>query len=141
MPESTFDRNYATTSRSVSPSSRDLTPKTSGCAPMARRSRCGELTGGLGQDAGIHFRSELRDNFALCISKLKGPYTENFWVCADGQKVPVRGANGRVGSGCRNPLSIGTTRQLRALYLQAQGTLHRKLLGVRRWPEGPGAGS
>jgi hypothetical protein len=45
----------------------------------------------------------LRDNFALCISKLKGPYTENFCVCSDGQKVPVRGASGRVDIGCKNP--------------------------------------
>jgi hypothetical protein len=46
----------------------------------------------------------LRDNFALCISKLKGPYTENFCVCADGKKVPVQGANGQVTIGCKNPL-------------------------------------
>jgi hypothetical protein len=46
----------------------------------------------------------LRDNFALCISKLKGPYTENFCVCSDGKKVPVRGPNGQVGIGCKNPL-------------------------------------
>src|SRR6185295_8257094 len=46
----------------------------------------------------------LRDNFALCISKLKGPYTENFWVCADGQRVPVRGADGQVGAGCKKTL-------------------------------------
>src|SRR5262245_40110477 len=45
----------------------------------------------------------LRENFALCISKLKGPYTENFCVCADGEKVPVRAANGQVGIGCKNP--------------------------------------
>src|SRR5262245_52272560 len=45
----------------------------------------------------------LRDNFALCISKLKGPYTENFCVCSDGKKVPVRGASGQVGIGCKNP--------------------------------------
>ena len=49
-------------------------------------------------------QKELRDNFALCISKLKGPYTENFCVCADGQKVPVRGANGQIGAGCKNSL-------------------------------------
>jgi pyruvate phosphate dikinase-like enzyme len=46
----------------------------------------------------------LRDNFALCISKLKGPYTENFCVCADGKKVPVRGTNGEIGYGCKNSL-------------------------------------
>jgi hypothetical protein len=46
----------------------------------------------------------LRDNFALCNSKLKGPYTENFCVCSDGKKIPVRGANGRIDSGCKNPV-------------------------------------
>ena len=49
-------------------------------------------------------QKELRDNFALCISKLKGPYTENFCVCADGKRVPVRGANGQIGGGCKNTL-------------------------------------
>jgi len=46
----------------------------------------------------------LRDNFALCLSKLKGPYTENFCVCPDGRKVAVRGANGQVGAACKNAL-------------------------------------
>jgi hypothetical protein len=46
----------------------------------------------------------LRDNFALCTAKLKGPYTENFCVCPDGKKVPVRGASGQLGTGCKSPL-------------------------------------
>jgi hypothetical protein len=46
----------------------------------------------------------LRENFALCISRLKGPYTENFCVCADGQKIPVRSATGQIGAGCKNPV-------------------------------------
>lgn len=46
----------------------------------------------------------LRDNFALCTAKLKGPYTENFCVCPDGRKVAVRGASGQIGTGCKSPL-------------------------------------
>ena len=46
----------------------------------------------------------LRDNFALCTAKLKGPYTENICVCPDGRKIPVRGASGRVGIGCKDAL-------------------------------------
>jgi Pyruvate phosphate dikinase, AMP/ATP-binding domain len=46
----------------------------------------------------------LRDNFALCTAKLKGPYTENFCVCPDGRKIPVRSASGQIGSGCKDPL-------------------------------------
>jgi len=46
----------------------------------------------------------LRDNFALCTSKLKGPYTENFCVCSNGAKIPVRGSNGRIDTGCKNPI-------------------------------------
>src|SRR5215471_454268 len=46
----------------------------------------------------------LRDNFALSISIHKGASTENVCVCSDGQKVPVRGASGRVDIGCKNPL-------------------------------------
>jgi len=49
-------------------------------------------------------RKALRDNFALCLSKLKGPYTENFCVCPDGKRVAVRGANGQVGAACKNAL-------------------------------------
>src|SRR5258707_7395651 len=33
----------------------------------------------------------LRANFALCVGKLKGPYTENVCVCPDGRKIHVRG--------------------------------------------------
>ncbi len=46
----------------------------------------------------------LRDNFALCVGKLKGPYTENVCVCPDGRKIPVRGASGRLGVGCKDAL-------------------------------------
>lgn len=46
----------------------------------------------------------LRDNFVLCTAKLKGPYTENFCVCPDGKKIPVRGASGQISSGCKDPL-------------------------------------
>ncbi len=46
----------------------------------------------------------LRDNFALCTSKLKGPYTENFCVCPNGKKTPVRGAAGQISTGCKDPL-------------------------------------
>jgi hypothetical protein len=45
----------------------------------------------------------LRDNFALCKSKLKGPYTENFCVCQDGSKVPVRSASGAIRVPCKDP--------------------------------------
>ena len=46
----------------------------------------------------------LRDNFGLCNAKLKGPYTENFCVCPEGKKVPVRGAGGQLSTGCKAPL-------------------------------------
>jgi hypothetical protein len=49
-------------------------------------------------------RQVLHDNFALCLTKLKGPYTENFAVCADGQKIPVQGANGQLDGWCKNAL-------------------------------------
>ena len=34
-------------------------------------------------------QATLKANFALCLSKLKGPYTENFCLCRDGQKLGV----------------------------------------------------
>lgn len=46
----------------------------------------------------------LRDNFALCTAKLKGPYTENVCVCPGGTKIPVRSASGQIGTGCKDPL-------------------------------------
>ena len=46
----------------------------------------------------------LRDNFALCVAKLKGPYTENVCVCPDGRKIPVRGSSGALGIGCKDAI-------------------------------------
>src|SRR5262245_19189693 len=62
----------------------------------------------------------LRANFALCVCKLKGPYTENFCVCSDGKKVPVRAENGQVGIGCKNPRFCAAFRALWAEALAKQ---------------------
>jgi len=47
---------------------------------------------------------ELRQNFSLSISKLKGPYTENTCVCPNGTKRPIRSASGALGAACENPI-------------------------------------
>jgi len=44
-------------------------------------------------------QDDLRRNFAPCLSKIKGPYTENYCICPNGQKLPVQ-VNGRVTSPC-----------------------------------------
>src|SRR6185503_4046524 len=44
-------------------------------------------------------QDDLRRNFAPCLSKIKGPYTENYCICPDGQKLPVQ-VKGRVTSPC-----------------------------------------
>ncbi|MFC1852372.1 hypothetical protein ACFL27_19415 [candidate division CSSED10-310 bacterium] len=49
-----------------------------------------------GQSIQENVRSELKDNFELCVKKLKGPYTENFCVCQDGSRVAVAGPDGKV---------------------------------------------
>src|SRR5215470_11041322 len=49
-------------------------------------------------------KKTLKDNFALCVGKLKGPYTENFCVCPDGAKHAVRSASGALGTGCKDPI-------------------------------------
>ena len=46
-------------------------------------------------------QKEVRDNFTLCVGKLKGPYTENICVCQDGSKLPVRNAAGVVRIPCK----------------------------------------
>ena len=46
----------------------------------------------------------LRDNFALSVAKLKGPYTENFCICPDGRKIAVRNAAGQLGIACKDAL-------------------------------------
>ncbi len=38
----------------------------------------------------------IRENYQLCVGKLKGPYTQNMCLCEDGTLVPVTGADGRV---------------------------------------------
>jgi hypothetical protein len=63
----------------------------------------------------------LRDNFAFCVSKLKGPYTENFCVCPDGRKIPVRSASGQVGIGCKNARFCAAYRAPWAEALAKQG--------------------
>jgi hypothetical protein len=47
---------------------------------------------------------DLRANFALCVGKLKGPYTENTCVCQDGTKLAVRSASGAIRVPCKAPI-------------------------------------
>ena len=63
----------------------------------------------------------LRDNFALCVEKLKGPYTENFCVCPDGRKMPVRGADGQLNDTCPRPVFCAAYRAPWAEALAQQG--------------------
>jgi hypothetical protein len=53
-----------------------------------------------GPDLSDQQRRDLTASFAPCLSKIKGPYTENFCVCKDGRKEPVAGPDGRVRSPC-----------------------------------------
>src|SRR5262245_9329282 len=48
-------------------------------------------------------QTELKQNFALCLAKIKGPYTENYCVCQNGQKLPVQ-VDSQVRSPCGDPL-------------------------------------
>ncbi len=45
-------------------------------------------------------QKELKRNFALCLSKKKGPYSPNFCVCQDNAKKPVQLPDGRIVSPC-----------------------------------------
>jgi hypothetical protein len=63
----------------------------------------------------------LRDNFALSVRKLKGPYTENFCVCPDGRKIPVRGPGGKIGVGCKDALFCAAYRAPWAEALAGRG--------------------
>jgi len=47
---------------------------------------------------------DLKQNFSLSVSKLKGPYTENICVCPGGSKKPIRGPSGALGAGCQKPI-------------------------------------
>ena len=49
-------------------------------------------------------QASLKANWSLCLSKLKGPYTENFCLCRDGQKLGVQAPNGAVRIPCANPV-------------------------------------
>jgi hypothetical protein len=48
-------------------------------------------------------QADLKQNFALCLAKIKGPYTENYCVCQNGQKLPVQ-VDSQVRSPCGDPL-------------------------------------
>ena len=64
--------------------------------PAARAFRAPELSAAE--------KKSLKDNYALCVGKLKGPYTENFCVCPGGEKRAVRSASGAIGNGCKDPI-------------------------------------
>jgi phosphohistidine swiveling domain-containing protein len=49
-------------------------------------------------------QKSLRDNYALSLAKLKGPYTENFCVCPDGRKVGVQNSAGQISKACQNEI-------------------------------------
>ncbi|MFC1851334.1 PEP/pyruvate-binding domain-containing protein [candidate division CSSED10-310 bacterium] len=49
-----------------------------------------------GQSISEAGRIDLKENFELCVKKLKGPYSENFCVCKDGSRVAVTGPDGKV---------------------------------------------
>jgi hypothetical protein len=84
-----------------------------GAAPPAAAFRAPELTAAQ--------QKALRDNFALCVGKLKGPYTENTCVCPDGRKIPVRNAAGQVGIGCKDALFCAAFRAAWADALAQEG--------------------
>jgi len=82
-------------------------------APPAAAFRAPELT--------PQQQKTLRDNFALSVGKLKGPYTENTCVCPDGRKIPVRNAAGQVGIGCKDALFCAAFRAAWADALTQEG--------------------
>ena len=43
---------------------------------------------------------KLDQNFNLCVKKMKGPYTQNFCVCRNGEKQPVMLPDGRIQTPC-----------------------------------------
>lgn len=45
-------------------------------------------------------KQKLDHNFGLSLSKMKGPYSQNFCVCRDGKKKPVMLPDGRIVSPC-----------------------------------------
>ena len=65
-------------------------------------------------------QDDLRRNFALCLAKLKGPYTENYCVCPNGQKLPVQ-VNGQVRGPCADALFCAAYRAPWAEALGSQG--------------------
>ena len=52
----------------------------------------------------VQQQKTLRDNFAVSMRKLKGPYSDNVCVCPDGRKIPVQSASGGVRIGCKNAI-------------------------------------
>ena len=59
-----------------------------------------EAATGHGRQLDAATQKELKRNFALCLSKKKGPYSPNFCVCKNGQKKPVQLPDGRIVSPC-----------------------------------------
>lgn len=66
-------------------------------------------------------QADLKRNFALCLSKKKGPYTENFCLCRDGQKRGVQAPDGSVRIPCKDPLFCSAYRAPWAEALTKEG--------------------
>ena len=84
-----------------------------GAAPPAAAFRAPELS--------PQQQKALRDNFALCVGKLKGPYTENFCVCPDGRKIAGARRRGQVGIPCKDALFCAAYRAPWAEALAKEG--------------------
>src|SRR5262245_43177553 len=65
-------------------------------------------------------QDDLRRNFALCLAKMKGPYTENYCVCPNGQKLAVQ-VDGQIRTPCGDALFCSAYRAPWADALGSQG--------------------
>ncbi len=78
--------------------------------------------------------AKLDQNWRLCLAKTKGPYTKNYCVCQDGEKLPVQLPDGRIVSPCGdNPRFCAAFREPWAQALADEGMYIANLFSRDLW--------
>jgi hypothetical protein len=74
-----------------------------------------------GKELTAQQQKTLRANYSTTLTKLKGPYTENFCVCANGERLPVQAPSGAIRIPCANEKFCSAYRSPAAQALAAEG--------------------
>jgi len=90
-----------------------------------------------GRELTAQQEKSLRANYATTLAKQKGPYTENFCVCANGERLPVQAPSGAIRIPCADAKFCAAYRTPAAEALAAEGVWIANLFArdVHHWTD------